>query len=70
MNVDVRELFRAKKLEGKKLTIDFGKLARGMEIVNLLYLKLDSKDVQEKLNKGGIESIELERKADRIVLTD
>jgi hypothetical protein len=70
LNVDVRELFRAKKLEGKKLTIDVSKLARGMKIVNLLYLNLDSKDVQEKLNKGGIGSVELERKANRIVLTD
>ena len=49
--------------------IDVRKLSRGMKIINFLYIKLDSKEAQEKL-KNGLENADIERKTDRIVLVD
>ncbi len=67
LSIDMKEVFKARKLEGKRMSIDVRKLSRGMKIVNFLYLKLDTKEAQEKLRRG---EAEIERKTDRIFLID
>lgn len=69
LKVSVKDLFDNKQILNNKVSIDVKKLGRGMKIVNFLYLKLDSKEAQEKL-RGGTASAEIERKTDRIVLID
>lgn len=69
LRVSLREIFKSKQFDKKKIVIDVRKLSRGMKIINFLYIKLDSKEAQEKL-KNGLENADIERKTDRIVLVD
>lgn len=69
LQVSVKDIFESKQFDGKKIAIDVRKLSRGIKIVNFIYIKLDSKEAQEKL-KSGLVNAELERKTDRIVITD
>lgn len=63
----MKEIFDNKQFDSKKISIDVRKLSRGMKIVNFLYLKLDSKEVQDQLKIGAVE---LEQKTDRVLLIE
>lgn len=67
LRVSMKEIFDNKQFDSKKISIDVRKLSRGMKIVNFLYLKLDSKEVQDQLKIGAVE---LERKTDRVLLIE
>jgi hypothetical protein len=69
LNISVKQLHEAKQfVNEKKISIDVRKLSRGLKIVSLVYLKSDTKEAQENIQKGNFS--QFDRKTERIILVD